>query len=65
LGNNYLEQGRYAEAIASTGAESDLVDRSTPSVSVTDATANFFPKGAPETKDFAQSMLGEDSAAAN
>ena len=27
IGQNYLEQGRYAEAIASTGAEPDLVDR--------------------------------------
>ena len=27
-GNQYLEQGRYAEAIASTGAEADLVDTS-------------------------------------
>lgn len=27
-GNQYLEQGRYAEAIASTGAEPDLVDGS-------------------------------------
>ena len=26
FGQNYLEQGRYAEAIASTGAEPDLVD---------------------------------------
>ncbi len=58
LGNNYLEQGRYAEAIASTGAEPDLVDRSIPPVSLVDATANFFPQGTPETKDFAQSMLG-------
>ena len=30
--NNYLEQGRYAEAVASTGAEADLVDRATPGV---------------------------------
>ena len=30
--NSYLEQGRYAEAVASTGAEPDLVDRSTPSI---------------------------------
>jgi Tfp pilus assembly protein PilF len=29
---NYLEQGRYAEAIASTGAEPDLVDRTTPNL---------------------------------
>jgi tetratricopeptide (TPR) repeat protein len=27
LSNNYLEQGRYAEAVASTGAEPDLVDK--------------------------------------
>ena len=32
--NNYLEQGRYAEAVASTGAEADLVDRATPAVRV-------------------------------
>jgi tetratricopeptide (TPR) repeat protein len=32
IGQNYLEQGRYAEAIASTGAESDLVDRAIPPV---------------------------------
>jgi tetratricopeptide (TPR) repeat protein len=43
LGNNYLEQGRYAEAIASTGLESDLVDKQTPNVVFTDATANVLP----------------------
>ena len=32
FGTGYLEQGRYAEAIASTGAESELVDRSVPTV---------------------------------
>ncbi|HTI65792.1 MAG TPA: FG-GAP-like repeat-containing protein, partial [Gemmatimonadaceae bacterium] len=31
-GQGYLEQGRYAEAFASTGAEPGLVDRSTPAV---------------------------------
>ena len=30
--NNYLEQGRYAEAITSTGAEAELVDRALPRV---------------------------------
>ena len=30
----YLQQGRYAEAMASTGAEPDLVDRSTPAVTL-------------------------------
>lgn len=32
IGNGYLEQGRYAEAIVSTGAERDLVDREMPRV---------------------------------
>ena len=33
IGQNYLEQGRYAEALASTGAETDLVDKRSPQVS--------------------------------
>src|SRR5215213_29833 len=37
LGTNYLEQGRYAEAIASTGAEPELVDKRTPEVVFADA----------------------------
>ncbi len=32
LGNGYLEQGKYAEAIVSTGAERDLVDRELPRI---------------------------------
>jgi Tfp pilus assembly protein PilF len=36
----YLEQGRYAEAIASTGAEAGLVDERTPDVGFTNATAD-------------------------
>ena len=32
IGQNYLEQGRYAEAIVSTGAESDLIDKNAPPV---------------------------------
>ena len=43
IGQNYLEQGRYAEAIASTGAEPDLVDRAIPSVSFADASAALLP----------------------
>ena len=35
LGTGYLEQGRYAEALASTGAEPDLVDRAVPAVRFT------------------------------
>jgi cytochrome c-type biogenesis protein CcmH/NrfG len=32
LGSNYLEQGKYAEAVASTGAEPEAVDAKTPAV---------------------------------
>jgi len=39
----YLEQGRYAEAIASTGIEPDLVDRAAPSVTFTEVTAAWLP----------------------
>src|SRR6185503_7139329 len=43
LGTNYLEQGRYAEAIASTGAEPDLVSKSIPEVVFKDETATALP----------------------
>jgi tetratricopeptide (TPR) repeat protein len=43
LGNNYLEQGRYAEAVASTGAEPDLVDKRTPEVVFKDLTSTALP----------------------
>jgi Tfp pilus assembly protein PilF len=33
LGSNYLEQGKYAEALASTGAEPEAADPKTPAVS--------------------------------
>lgn len=46
VGTNYLEQGRYAEALASTGAEADLVDKRTPEVTFTDATATVIASGA-------------------
>jgi len=32
IGQNYLEQGRYAEAIVSTGAETELVDKTEPKI---------------------------------
>lgn len=35
LGNGYLEQGRYGEAMVSTGAERELVDRTIPRVRFT------------------------------
>ncbi len=37
FGTGYLEQGRYAEAIASTGAEPDLVDQDVPPATFTRA----------------------------
>jgi tetratricopeptide (TPR) repeat protein len=43
IGQNYLEQGRYAEAVTSTGAEPDLVDRRTPDVTFKDVTASALP----------------------
>ena len=41
IGQNYLEQGRYAEAIASTGAEAELIERAIPEVKFTDATESM------------------------
>ena len=38
LGQTYPEQGRYAEAIVSTGAEADLVARDTPPATYADVT---------------------------
>src|SRR5215213_1038152 len=43
LGSNYLEQGRYAEAVASTGAEPELVDKQTPDVAFSDVTSAVLP----------------------
>jgi Tfp pilus assembly protein PilF len=40
---NYLEQGRYAEAVASTGAEPELVNADTPPVAFSDATVSMMP----------------------
>ncbi|HEX8491910.1 MAG TPA: FG-GAP-like repeat-containing protein [Pyrinomonadaceae bacterium] len=45
IGQGYLEQGRYAEAISSTGAEPEVVDRSTPEVVFTNATQSIMPAG--------------------
>ena len=45
LGANYLEQGRYAEGIASTGAEAELVDKAIPEVVFKDVTAELLPAG--------------------
>ncbi len=36
IGTNYLESGHYAEAVVSTGAEAELIDRSTPDIRFVD-----------------------------
>ena len=41
IGQSYPEQGRYAEAAASTGAEADLVDPATPPARFVDAAARL------------------------
>ena len=43
IGQNYLEQGRYAEGIVSTGAESDLVNKDVPRVTFADASTQMLP----------------------
>jgi cytochrome c-type biogenesis protein CcmH/NrfG len=43
LGTNYLEGGHYAEAVVSTGAEAELVDRDVPEVAFVDATESVLP----------------------
>jgi Tfp pilus assembly protein PilF len=48
IDKDYLEQGKYAEAILSTGAEPELVDFNTPDVSFVDATTTMLP-GAPRS----------------
>ena len=52
FGKIYLEQGRYAEGLASTGAEDELVDPATPEVAFaekTDAVPARTPGGSPVT----------------
>jgi tetratricopeptide (TPR) repeat protein len=71
IGTNYLEQGRYAEAVASTGAEPELVDRALPAVTFNDATESLLPKAsdgksrASSSPARAGAAPGEPSAAAN
>ena len=50
FGNNYLEQGRYAEAVSSTGAEPDLVDTGIPDVRFSDQTASSLPAAPSEAR---------------
>ncbi|MCI0486816.1 MAG: FG-GAP-like repeat-containing protein [Blastocatellia bacterium] len=58
IGQNYLEQGRYAEAIASTGAEAELVNTSTPEVKYVDATSGILPQSSVQQQQGAASAFG-------
>lgn len=60
LSKSYLEQGRYAEAVASTGAEADLVDVAAPQTSFA---AETIAPAAP--RDRVQSPFGRTFTAAD
>ncbi len=62
IGTNYLEQGRYAEAVTSTGAEAGLVERRTPEVTFNDATADALPAPSPTPTAPAARRDGNPSA---
>jgi tetratricopeptide (TPR) repeat protein len=65
IGTNYLEQGRYAEAIVSTGAEADLVDRATPDVKFADATEKFLSSSVRDTRTKPRGQSRLESATLN
>jgi tetratricopeptide (TPR) repeat protein len=56
----YLEQGQYAEALASTGAEADLVDSTPPPVTFTDATMDALHGAATTSPDADGSVVLAD-----
>jgi Flp pilus assembly protein TadD len=62
IGQNYPEQGRYAEAVTSTGAEPDLVDSETPPVRFADATARVLPAAAAAGADAVPPAFGRTFA---
>jgi tetratricopeptide (TPR) repeat protein len=56
----YLEQGRYGEAIASTGLEPELIDRSTPAVAFVDATETMLAGAGTGARDAALADMDDD-----
>jgi tetratricopeptide (TPR) repeat protein len=67
FGQAYLEQGRYAEALASTGAEADLVDARPPEVAFVDVSAGGLPAfaaGAPPALALGRKVRAKDVLAA-
>ncbi|MFN2444435.1 MAG: FG-GAP-like repeat-containing protein [Vicinamibacterales bacterium] len=49
--STYLEQGRYGEALASTGLEPELIDKTVPRVAFVDATASAVAAQPPAVHD--------------
>jgi tetratricopeptide (TPR) repeat protein len=60
LGQNYGQQGRYAEGVPSTGLEPEVVDSATPNVKFTDGTSSMLPNG--ESAETGQSSAITKSA---
>ena len=66
--STYLEQGRYGEAIASTGAEPELVNVEPPDVKISDETAATFkgaqaPAGQPGVSPFGRQLTAANLTA--
>ncbi|MDQ3349815.1 MAG: FG-GAP-like repeat-containing protein, partial [Acidobacteriota bacterium] len=53
----YLEQGQYAEALASTGAEADIVDATEPAVTFADVTADVLRAGPPAARSLSAAAV--------
>jgi cytochrome c-type biogenesis protein CcmH/NrfG len=63
FGTGYLEQGRYAEAIASTGAEPELIDPTMPAVRFTAADVSAtLPASGAAASPFGRSFTSADLA---
>ncbi len=62
LGTNYLEGGHYAEAVVSTGAEVELVDRQIPNVTFVDATESLLPADSRPSPSSRKPAAGFESA---
>src|SRR6185295_7849633 len=64
MGTAYLDQGRYAEALATTGAEAGLVDRTAPATAFREATgalpAAASASGAPTALDASRARLVDE-----
>ncbi len=63
IGPNYLEGGHYAEAVVSTGAEPELVDKRTPELVFTDVTDAALPPFS-DLKTSQSQILGQSGGGA-